>query len=155
VTVDGRRPVLVTGGSIKCKRLALRCKTIPVEVGAAPNATLELGERVFMNTGATVVANHKIVIGDDCLLGDLVAIFDSNHHALEPSSPTRVAPVHIGRNVWIGRAATILPGVTIGDHSVVAGGSIVKDDVPPRTLVAGAPARPVKTLDIPDGWRRN
>jgi acetyltransferase-like isoleucine patch superfamily enzyme len=155
VTVDGRRPVLVTGGSIKCNRLALRCKTIPVEVGAAPNATLELGERVFMNTGATVVANHKIVIGDDCLLGDLVAIFDSNHHALEPSSPTRVAPVHIGRNVWIGRAATILPGVTIGDHSVVAGGSIVKDDVPPRTLVAGSPARPVKTLDIPDGWRRN
>lgn len=155
VTVDGRCPVLVTGGTIKCGRLALRCKTIPVEVGAARNATLELGERVFMNIGATVVANHKIVIGDDCLFGDLVAIFDSNHHALEPSSPTRVAPVHIGRNVWVGRAAMILPGVTIGDHAVIAAGSVVTEDVPARTLAAGTPARPVRTLDIPDGWRRN
>ncbi len=155
VTVDGRRPVLVTGGSIKCGRLALRCKTIPVEVGAAHNATLVLGERVFINTGATVVANHKIVIGDDCLLGDLVAIFDSNHHALEPSSPTRIAPVHIGNNVWVGRAATILPGVTVGDHAVIAAGSVVTEDVSARTLVAGAPARPIRPLDIPDGWRRN
>lgn len=155
VTVDGRCPVLVTGGTIKCGRLALRCKTIPVEIGAGHNGSLELGERVFINTGATVVANHKIVIGDDCLFGDLVAIFDSNHHALEPSSPTRIAPVHIGKNVWVGRAATILPGVTIGDHAVIAAGSVVTDDVPARTLVAGAPARPIRTLDIPDGWRRN
>jgi acetyltransferase-like isoleucine patch superfamily enzyme len=152
--VDGRRPVLLTAGSIKCGRLFLRCKTIPIEVGAGQNGTLVLGERVFINTGATVVANHNIVIGDDCLIGDLVAIFDSDHHSLEPSRPTRVAPVRLGANVWVGRSATILPGVTIGDHAVIAAGSIVTDDVPARTLMAGVPARPIRTLNIPDGWRR-
>jgi acetyltransferase-like isoleucine patch superfamily enzyme len=154
VTVDGYYPVLVTGGSIQCKRLFLRCKTIPVEVGASKSGCLSLGERVFINTGATVVANHSIVIGDDCLIGDLVAIFDTDFHPLEPSNPIRFAPVRLGVNVWVGRSATILPGTTIGDHSVVATGSVVTGDVPARTLVAGVPARPIRTLDIPDGWRR-
>ena len=155
VTVDGLRPVLLTVGSIKCGRLLLRCKTIPIELGAGENGSLVLGERVFINTGATVVATHSITLGDDCRLGDLVAIFDSDHHPLEPSRPTRIAPVRLGVNVWVGRSATILPGVTIGDHAVVAAGSVVTDDVPARTVVAGVPARPVRTLDVPDGWRRD
>jgi acetyltransferase-like isoleucine patch superfamily enzyme len=154
VTVDGRHPVLITAGSITCGRLFLRCKTIPIEVGAGKDGSLVLGQRVFINTGATVVANHSIEIGDDCLIGDLVAIFDTDHHPLEPSRPTRFAPVRLGANVWVGRSATILPGVTIGDHAVIAAGSIVTDDVPARTLAAGVPARPIRTLDVPDGWRR-
>lgn len=154
VTVDGRKPVLLTVGSITCGRLFLRCKTVPVEMGAAKDGSLVLGERVFMNTGATVVATHSIVIGDDCLIGDFVAIFDTDFHQLEPSHPTRVGPVRLGANVWVGRSATILPGVTIGDHAVIAAGSVVTDNVPARTLVAGAPARPIRILEIPDGWRR-
>ena len=67
VTVDGRHPVLLTG-SITCGRLFLRCKTIPIELGAGKNGSLVLGERVFM-------ATHSIVVGDDCLIGDLAAIF--------------------------------------------------------------------------------
>jgi acetyltransferase-like isoleucine patch superfamily enzyme len=153
VIVEGH-PVLYTAGSIKCGRLFLRCKTIPIEVGATKNGSLVLGERVFINTGATIVANHSIVIGDSCLIGDLVAIFDCDHHAMEPSSPARIAPVRLGTNVWVGRSATILPGVTIGDHAVIAAGSIVTRDVPAKTLVAGVPARPIRTLDIPDAWRR-
>ncbi len=154
VTVDGLHPVLVTFGSIKCGRLFLRCKTIPIEIGSGNNGALVIGERVFINTGSTVVANHSIVIGDDCRIGDLVAIFDSDHHSLEPSRPIRMAPVRLGNNVWVGRSATILPGVTIGDHAVIAAGSVVTGDVPARTLMAGVPARAIRTLDIPDGWRR-
>jgi acetyltransferase-like isoleucine patch superfamily enzyme len=153
--VDGKRPVLLTAGSIKCGRLSLRCKTIPIELGASQNGSLVLGERVFINTGSTVVATHSIILGDDCRLGDLVAIFDCDFHPVEPSRPTRIAPVRLGVNVWVGRSATILPGVTIGDHAVVAAGSVVTDDVPARTVVAGVPARPVRTLDVPDGWRRD
>ena len=154
VIVEGRHPVLYTAGSITCGRLFLRCRTIPIELGATKNGSLVLGERVFINTGATIVANHSIVIGDSCLIGDLVAIFDFDHHAMEPSSPARIAPVRLGANVWVGRSVTILPGVTIGDHAVIAAGSIVTGDVPARTLVAGIPARPIRTLDVPDGWRR-
>jgi acetyltransferase-like isoleucine patch superfamily enzyme len=134
--------------------LFLRSKTIPIEVGAAKNGTLVLGERVFINTGAIGVANHSVVVGDDCLIGDLAAIFDCDFHPLEPSRPIRFAPVRLGANVWVGRSVTILPGVTIGDHAVIAAGSIVTDDVPARTLMGGVPARPIRTLDIPDGWRR-
>jgi acetyltransferase-like isoleucine patch superfamily enzyme len=154
VTVDGRKPVIVPFGSITCGRLFLRCKTVPIEVGAGQGGSLVLGTPVFINTGSTIVANHHIEVGDHCLIGDLVAIFDSDHHPLEPSRPTRVAPVRLGLNVWVGRSATILPGVTIGDHAVIAAGSIVTGDVPARTLVAGVPARPIRTLDIPDDWRR-
>ena len=154
VTVQGGRPVLYTGGTITCGRLLLRCTPLPAEFGATKDATLTIGERVFINTGATIVANRSITLGDDCLIGDHVAIFDTDHHRLEPSLPTRKAPVRLGNNVWVGRAAMIFPGVTIGDHAVVAAGAVVTEDVPPRTLVAGVPARPIRTLNIPDGWRR-
>jgi acetyltransferase-like isoleucine patch superfamily enzyme len=154
VTVDGHKPVLLTLGSITCGRLFLRCKTVPVEVGAASGGSLVLGERVFINTGATVVATHSIVLGDDCLIGDFVAIFDTDFHQLEPSRPTQVAAVRLGANVWVGRSVTILPGVTIGDHAVIAAGSVVTRNVAAKTLVSGVPARPIRTLEIPDGWRR-
>ena len=55
-------------------------------------------------------------------------------------------PIMIGDNVWIGAAAVILPGVTIGNDSIVAAGAVVSRDVPPRTLVAGVPARPIRVL---------
>jgi acetyltransferase-like isoleucine patch superfamily enzyme len=66
----------------------------------------------------------------------------------------RVAPTRLGNNVWIGRGAIVVPGVTIGDHSVVGAGSVVTHDVPPLTLVAGNPARPIRTLSSHAGWRR-
>jgi acetyltransferase-like isoleucine patch superfamily enzyme len=154
VTVNGRPPLLMTGGTINCNRLMLRCVPVPALLGATRGATLTLGQRVFINTGASVVANCAITIGDDCLIGDFVAIFDTDFHQLEPARPVRKAPVRLGANVWVGRSAMILPGVTVGDHAVVAAGSVVTEDVPARTLVAGVPARPIRTLDVPDGWRR-
>jgi acetyltransferase-like isoleucine patch superfamily enzyme len=65
-----------------------------------------------------------------------------------------VAPVRIRRNVWIGRNAIVLPGVTIGDHAVVAAGSVVLRDVPARALVAGSPATVRRELRAGDDWVR-
>ena len=59
----------------------------------------------------------------------------------------RIAPIKVGDDVFIGLNATILPGVTIGDESVIGAGAVVNKDVPPRTIVAGVPARPVGTID--------
>ena len=64
-----------------------------------------------------------------------------------PAEPEDVKPIAIGDNVWIGGYSVIFPGVTIGENSVVATGSVVTSDVPPNTLVAGYPARQIKRLD--------
>src|SRR6185295_11796940 len=82
------------------------------------------------------------------------AIYDSNYHQLDPSHPDKPRPVTIGKNVWLGSGVLVLPGSEIGDHTVVAARSVVRGTLPPRVLAAGNPARVIKELEIPDGWRR-
>jgi acetyltransferase-like isoleucine patch superfamily enzyme len=154
VTCEGRLPIVHSGGRCHIGRLALRCMTAPVEIGATDGGQLTIGDRVFINQGASVVASESITIGDDCRIGDFVAIYDTDHHALEAGAEVRRSPVSIGRNVWLARGAVVLPGVTIGDHAVVAAGSVVTSDVPARALAAGNPARVVRELAAEDGWRR-
>lgn len=155
VSCDGQLPVVYSEGNVKLGRVALRGMIAPVELGATAGGTLAIGDRVFINQGATITATLSIEIGDDTRIGDFAAIYDSDHHPVEQGAEVRRAPVSIGRNVWIARAATVLPGVTIGDHAVVAAGAVVTDDVPARTLVAGNPARVIRTLHAEDGWRRD
>jgi acetyltransferase-like isoleucine patch superfamily enzyme len=109
---------------------------------------------VYLNQGSNLVASDEIVVGDNVRLADFATVYDAHHHDLDVATPARSAPVHIGSEVWIGRNALILPGVQIGEGAVVAAGAIVSHDVPPRTLVAGVPARPIRELDMPPGWTR-
>jgi acetyltransferase-like isoleucine patch superfamily enzyme len=155
VTNEGRQPLIRTNGTLKLGRVALRGTAAPVELGAEDGGRLEIGDDVFVNQGATIVAWHAIAIGDHTRIGDYVAIYDTDHHAVDQDTPLRRAPVVIGRNVWVARGSIVMPGVTIGDHSVVAAASVVTADVPARTLVAGNPARPVRELSAEDGWRRD
>jgi acetyltransferase-like isoleucine patch superfamily enzyme len=123
-----------------------------------------IGDFTLLN-GAIIMAEEKIVIGSHCLISWNVGIADCDFHPLEPAQrlidaralapfykdrPPRpslkTAPVNICDNVWIGMNATILKGVTIGENSVVAAGSVVTKDVPPNTVVAGNPATVVKTF---------
>jgi acetyltransferase-like isoleucine patch superfamily enzyme len=154
VTCEGRLPVVHAGGRARIGRLALRGFTAPVELGAVEGGELTVGDRVFVNQGASIVASLSIRSGDDVRIGDHVGVYDSDHHPLEQGAPVRRAPVTIGRNAWLARGAIVLPGVTIGEHAVVAAGAVVTDDVPARSLVAGNPARVVRELRADDGWRR-
>jgi len=155
VACDGRLPRLVGGGDIRIgRRFVIRGHLAPCEFAASPGAQLIIGERVFVNQGVTIAAKESIEIGDDSLIGDFSAIYDSNYHQIDPSHPDKPRPVTIGRNVWLGNGVLVLPGSTIGDHTVVAARSVVKGDLPPRVLAAGNPAVAVRELDIPDGWRR-
>ena len=89
-----------------------------------------------------------IELGNDVMLGPGVRLISSGH-PLDPGLRRRqvtTAPIVVGRNVWIGAGATILQGVTIGDDAVVAAGAVVTGDVPPAVLVAGVPARIVKSV---------
>lgn len=88
-----------------------------------------------------------ITIEDDVQIGPRVNLTSGNH-PLAPSERTTVIPrpIVIKRNAWIGAAATILPGVTVGENAVVAAGAVVSRDVPDNTVVAGVPAKVVKEL---------
>ena len=155
VRCDGPPPLIDAGGRVRlARRVAFRNRSSRSEIGARPGAVLEIGSRTFVNQGASIVAEREIRIGEDVRIGDLVGVYDSNHHALEQGTPVETAPVVIGDNVWLARGAVVLPGVSIGRNSVVAAGAIVTADVPESVLVAGNPARVVRELHAPAGWRR-
>jgi acetyltransferase-like isoleucine patch superfamily enzyme len=155
-TVEGMYPLIVTGGTVSIgENLAIRGTQGRVEIGSVAGAKLTLGDRVFINWGSSVVAHEEIEIGDDCKIGELTAIFDTDHHEVEPGSSVVKSKVSIGSNVWIGRNSIVLPGVQIGDNSVIAAGSLVNSDVEPNTLVGGVPARLIRRLNHELGWRRN
>jgi acetyltransferase-like isoleucine patch superfamily enzyme len=129
------------------------------------NGQCIIGNFTLLN-GALIMAEDKIEIGSHCLVSWNVGIADSDFHPLEPAQrlidaqalapffknrPPRpklkTAPVKIGDNVWIGMNAVILKGVTIGDNSVVAAGSVVTKNVPANAVVAGNPAVVVKQFE--------
>lgn len=104
---------------------------------------LRLGARVSINAFVHIWAQGGVTIGDDTLIASHVAITSLTHDPrAELYAASLVArPVVIGRNVWIGAHAVILPGVTIGDGAIVGAGAVVTRDVAPRTVVVGVPAR--------------
>ena len=116
----------------------------------ARNARITIGAHGAFANNITIVARKEIVIGERVLCGDRVAIFDSDFHEVDPEKRWvghgGTKPVRIGDNVWLGSNAMILKGVTIGDHAVVAPGSVVTKDVPPRVVVGGIPARIIKSI---------
>lgn len=108
---------------------------------------ISFGKRIFINAGCTFQDQGGIRIGDDCLIGHNVLLATLNHD-LQPArrADMHPAPIVIGRNVWIGANATVLPGVTIGDNAVIGAASVVTKDVPANAVVVGAPARVVRDV---------
>ena len=109
---------------------------------------IHVGDNFHADYNCTMLDVAEIRIGHNCLIGPDVGIYTAGHR-LQPEGRTLDGyglPITIGNNVWIGGHSTILPGVTIGDGSVVAAGSVVIKDVPPQTLVGGNPASIIKTI---------
>lgn len=108
---------------------------------------ITLGKRVFINAGCCFQDQGGIEIGDDCLIGHQTVLATLNHD-LSPESRGGMfpAPIKIGRRVWIGAHATVLPGVTIGDNAVIAAGAVVTKDVPANAVVGGMPAKIIKII---------
>ena len=120
-----------------------------------PHPALRVGDRVFIGHACSFTIAQEIAIGDDCLIAGGVQVRDNDGHPLDPEARRRrdpvtadtVAPVRIGANAWIGSRAIILKGVVIGENAVVAAESVVTKDVPPNTIVAGNPARAIRTVE--------
>ena len=108
---------------------------------------IELGKNVFINHACSFLDMGGITIQDDVLIGPRVNLVTENH-PLDPSDRRALLanPIVIKRNAWIGAGATILPGVTIGENAVIAAGAVVSKDVPANTVVAGVPAKFIKTI---------
>ena len=120
-----------------------------LELGCSAAGLLEIGENTFVNYGTSIFADKLVRIGKDCLIGTYCMIMDTDFHKLEPElryEEPEPNPIIIEDNVWIGGHAIVLKGVTIGAGSVVAAGSLVTKDIPPRSLAVGSPARVVRTL---------
>lgn len=109
---------------------------------------IQIGKNVFVNHACTFLDMGGITVEDDVLIGPKVNLITESH-PLDPANRKAVAskPIVVKRNAWIGAAATILPGVTIGENSVVAAGAVVTSDVPPNTVVGGVPAKVIKSIN--------
>jgi acetyltransferase-like isoleucine patch superfamily enzyme len=155
VRCDGPPPLVDASGDVHLAAgVSFRNRAMRSEIGARPGGRLRVGARTFINQGASIVAETDIRIGEDVRIGDLVGIYDSDHHALEQGAAVGRAPVAIGDNAWLARGVIVLPGVTIGRHSVIAAGAVVTASVPDAVLAGGNPARVIRTLTAGEGWRR-
>jgi len=107
---------------------------------------LTLGKRVFINMGCTFQDTGGITIGDDTLIGH-GSIVTTLNHGVDPDRRADMspAPIRIGGKVWLGAGVTIVPGVTVGDGAIVGAGAVVTKDVPANTIVAGVPAKVIRT----------
>ena len=103
-----------------------------------------LGERFYANFNLTLIDDGEIHIGDQVMIGPNVTICTTGHpvYPLYRKMTAHYSlPIHIGNNVWIGAHSVILPGVTIGDNSVIGAGSIVTRDIPANVVAVGNPCR--------------
>lgn len=117
------------------------------EISVGPRGELVIGDDVFVNWGASISAQTRVVIGDGCLIGADVMVMDCDYHdPVTKASTTEGAPIVLEDHVWLGNKSIVLKGVTIGRHAVVAAGAVVTKDVPPGVVVAGVPARVVRSL---------
>ena len=119
-----------------------------------PSPLLTIGDHCFLGHNCAITVAQQVKIGNHCLIAGGVRISDFDGHPIDAAerrrgvtSPSdRVVPVTIGDDVWLGHSAVILKGVTIGDRAIVGARSVVTGDVDADTVVAGNPARVVKSL---------
>lgn len=111
---------------------------------------ISLGSRVDIGENVIIRGGGGVIIGNDVLIAAGVALVSEGHPVNPPRWGRNVSkPVRIGNEVWIGTNAVVLPGVTIGNGSIVAAGAVVSRDVPGNVVVAGVPARVIRTIEPP------
>ena len=123
---------------------------------------LNFGKNCKLGDNVHVVASESVTIGENCLMASHIFISDTNHGG-ENDAPTTAPderpltskPVSIGKNVWIGEGVCVLPGANVGDGCILGAHSVVKGEIPPYSVVVGAPAKVVKRYNFEkEEWER-
>lgn len=114
---------------------------------------VHFGKRVYANFNLTLVDDTHIYVGDYTMIGPNVTIATAGHPILPELREKNYQyniPVHIGKNCWLGAGVIVLPGVTIGDNTVIGAGSIVTKDIPANVVAVGNPCRVLREINERD-----
>lgn len=114
---------------------------------------VHLGKNVYFNFNATLVDDTHIYIGDCTMLGPNVVIATAGHPILPELREKALQynlPIHIGKNCWLGAGVIVLPGVTIGDNTVIGAGSVVTKDIPANVVAVGNPCKVLREINAHD-----
>ena len=123
-----------------------------VWITAPGKARLRIGQGCFFNIGVMVAVHELVEIGDHCMFANGCFITDASHRFDDPEKPvpwqgfTTKGPTRIHDNVWFGAGVVVTSGVTVGERCVVGANSVVTQDLPARTVCAGAPAKVMREI---------
>lgn len=151
VTGGGRGSVSILEGVHLGFSLSHRIGSGAITIQArTPDSVISIGEGTYINNNSSLCAVTRIELGKKCLIGDSVAIYDSDFHAIAPefrhADTGLSAPVVIEENVWVGSRAMILKGVVIGKNSVIGAMSLVNKPIPANSFAAGVPAKVIRSI---------
>jgi maltose O-acetyltransferase len=115
-----------------------------------PQSRIHIGKNCAFSNNVSIVSVASVEIGDDCLIGELVSIMDSDFHGIAPdqrrSDSVKSAAVKLENNVWLGSRVIVQKGVTIGANSIVAPNAVVTSSIPPDSIAGGVPAKVIRGL---------
>ena len=147
VRLQGRVRIEGKGSVELGDSVILRGTVVPIEMIAHTGARLSIGAKTFINYGTSLSAHQSITIGQRCKIGHYVFMMDNDQHDLvDRTRLPESRPIVLEDDVWVAAHAIILPGVRIGRRAVIGAGSNVTHDVPPETIVAGNPARVIRSV---------
>jgi len=124
------------------------CLLGPTYLKAVHGGSIEIGEQCFFNRNCSITSIGNIKIGKHCTFANNLVMVDHDHNIYSDRKvkPYNVGDIVIGDYVWIGANVTVLKGVTIGDHAVIAAGAVVTSDVEANCIYGGVPARRIKEI---------
>lgn len=114
---------------------------------------VHLGKGLYINSNVTFVDDDHIYIGDNSMVAPNVVFATAGHPILpilREHHYSYTLPIHVGRNVWIGSGVQIMPGITIGDNSVIGAGSVVTNDIPANVVAYGVPCKVMREIGEKD-----
>ncbi len=144
-------PIISNRGRLRIgNRVRFSSTVATLEIGIGPQGLLEIGDQVLINYGCSLGVTEHVRIGNRVNIGTHVMLIDNAFHHLDPARRDEAPPsqpILLEDNVWLAARVIVLPGVTIGENSVVGAGSVVTHDVPPNVLAAGVPAKVIRAID--------